>query len=104
MGIAQGILAKCAELYERRRFDADIERLWRAELTGVLCRIMAHRELFELTDAENRVLKLTADVWNAYTRLPVQHPHDADEFMRAIHAAQNIVLARLAGRHQGEGK
>lgn len=51
-----------------------------------------------LTPDENRVLETLGCAWNEYCALPPMHPHDADEFMRAIHAAQNIVLARAAMR------
>lgn len=36
---------------------------------------------------------LTA-AWNSFAKLYVLHPSERDEFMRAIHAAQNIVMSR----------
>ena len=47
-----------------------------------------------ITPAEQEVLDSLADAWNKYIRLQEQHPEDRTEFMRAIHVAQNIVLAR----------
>lgn len=52
----------------------------------------------KLTNDEARVLSLLAEAWNEFVRLEVQHPCDTAEFMTAIHAAQNIVMARLAAR------
>lgn len=37
-----------------------------------------------------------AAAWNMFLSLPEAHASDRDEFMRAIHAAQNILLAREA--------
>jgi len=51
-----------------------------------------------MTDDEVLVVHLLADAWNAFCDLPEEHPSDADEFCRAIHAAQDIVLARPARR------
>lgn len=47
-----------------------------------------------LTDAEQRLAALLGECFNLFKQLPVYHPSDMDEFVRAIHAAQNIVLAR----------
>lgn len=51
-----------------------------------------------LTAAELGSLDLLADAWNAFFDLPVQHPCDRDEFCRAIHAAQHLIMARPAQR------
>jgi hypothetical protein len=51
----------------------------------------------ELVDEkEMKVVDLLAESYNAFTELPVLHPNDHVEFVQAIHAAQNIVMARLA--------
>lgn len=47
-----------------------------------------------MTLEESHVLEKLGEAWNAFIALPPLHPHDADEYMRAIHAAQNIILAR----------
>jgi hypothetical protein len=51
-----------------------------------------------VTDAERRVVMLLAEAWNAFLELPVEHPSNTDEFCRAIHAAQDKVLARVGRR------
>jgi hypothetical protein len=51
-----------------------------------------------MTPEEIRVLEALGQAWNDFAALPPLHPHDADEFVRAIHAAQNIVLARAGLR------
>ncbi|MBC8273391.1 MAG: hypothetical protein H8E40_00260 [Chloroflexi bacterium] len=51
-----------------------------------------------LNDQEKRVLELLADAYNLFLELEERHPCDAQEFMQAIHVAQNIVLARAALR------
>ena len=52
----------------------------------------------ELTEAEAAVVYMLAEAWNAYCALPVEHPMEPDEFCRAIHAAQDKVLARPGRR------
>ncbi|SEU02909.1 hypothetical protein [Pseudomonas graminis] len=51
----------------------------------------------ELTDREAFIAGLLGGVWNEYLKLPIEHPMERDEFCRAIHTCQNMVLAR-AGR------
>jgi len=47
-----------------------------------------------LTDEERAVVDCLADAWNAFVELKPVHPSDNREFEHAIHAAQNIILAR----------
>jgi hypothetical protein len=54
--------------------------------------------MFEVTAAEKAIADSLGDVWNAYCALPVEHPMEADEFCRGIHALQNMVLARAGCR------
>ncbi|WP_300747487.1 hypothetical protein [Pseudomonas sp.] len=51
-----------------------------------------------LTDREAFIAGLLAGVWNEYLKLPTEHPMERDEFCRAIHACQNMVLARPGRR------
>ena len=51
-------------------------------------------ELF--TQEEERLVGLLGEAWEMFLELPVIHGSDKEEFMRAIHAAQNIVLSRAA--------
>ena len=39
----------------------------------------------------------------AFSVLPRQHPSELDEFERAIHQAQLLVMARFARRHEASG-
>jgi hypothetical protein len=54
-----------------------------------------------LTDGEEKVVNLLAAAWQEFENLPPQHPCDRSDFIHAIHAAQNIVLARPTQRAQG---
>ena len=45
---------------------------------------------------EQRVLRKLSEAWNAFLKLEGGHPDDQEDFRRAIHAAENIVLARFA--------
>ncbi|MEG1467446.1 MAG: hypothetical protein RR987_11710 [Hafnia sp.] len=55
-----------------------------------------------LTVEEQKVAQLLGDAWNLYLGLPVEHPMGRDEFCRAIHHCQNMVLARPAIRALAE--
>ncbi len=52
----------------------------------------------ELTDQEAKVAQMLGDAWNEYLKLPVEHPMGQSEFCSAIHACQNMVLARCGVR------
>ena len=52
----------------------------------------------ELTDQEAKVAQMLGEAWNEYLKLPVEHPMGQEEFCSAIHACQNIVLARCGVR------
>ncbi|EMV2344426.1 hypothetical protein AAB125_002078 [Escherichia coli] len=59
-----------------------------------------------LTSEEQKIAQLLGDAWNLYFTLSVEHPMGRDEFCRAIHHCQNMVLARpairaLASKGQG---
>lgn len=47
-----------------------------------------------MNEEEKKVLGLLGEAYMAFARLPVLHPADQGEFVHAVHAAQNIVLAR----------
>lgn len=51
-----------------------------------------------ITQDESECLELLKDAWNVYVTLPVLHEQNNVEFMRAIHAAQYIVMSRPAFR------
>jgi hypothetical protein len=52
----------------------------------------------EITEYEQRVVAVLGQAWNMFLELPDLHPSDRQEFMQAIHQAQNIVLARVGLR------
>jgi len=54
----------------------------------------------EMTEEERRVLDYLAQAWNNFLILDEVHPCDRQEFMQAIHAAENIVFARPAIVHE----
>ena len=50
------------------------------------------------TPQEEAVAVALGECWNAFLKLPREHPDDIEEFRHGIHGLQNIVLARLARR------
>ncbi|WP_278939769.1 hypothetical protein [Pseudomonas helleri] len=52
----------------------------------------------ELTDQEARIAQMLGEAWNEYLKLPIEHPMEQKEFCSAIHACQNMVLARCGAR------
>jgi hypothetical protein len=55
----------------------------------------------QITPEEEAVMAALGDAYNKFIELPVQHHADNAEFVHAIHAAQNIVLARVGLRSTG---
>lgn len=51
-----------------------------------------------MTEQETEALKPLVEAWERFLRFPVEHPDDLEEFRRAIHAAQKIILCRPARR------
>jgi len=51
-----------------------------------------------LTAQEQLVVELLAEAWNAYLKLPEQHPMHRQEFAHSIHEAQRLVLSRPVTR------
>lgn len=47
---------------------------------------------------EHRLAQMLGDIWNEYLKLPVEHPCERDEFCKAIHACQDMILARPSVR------
>ncbi|CNE47899.1 phage-like protein [Yersinia bercovieri] len=58
--------------------------------------------LCTLSADEQRVAQMLGDAWNQYLQLPIEHPCERDEFYRAIHGCQRIILARPAIRGLAE--
>lgn len=47
-----------------------------------------------MTPDEVHVADLLGQAATEFAKLPIEHQSDLDEFCKAIHAAQNIVMAR----------
>lgn len=43
-----------------------------------------------------KILKLTADVWNEYLKLEIEHPNEVNEFATCIHAIQDKLALKIA--------
>lgn len=54
----------------------------------------------DLTKEEQEVVDTLGEAVNKLAALPTVHPSDSPEFCLAVHAAQNIVLARPAVESQ----
>lgn len=54
-----------------------------------------------MSEQELRVLNMLGEAFNEFQKLPVLHYSDLPEFVHAIHAAQNIILARAGLREAG---
>jgi hypothetical protein len=57
----------------------------------------------KLSKQEKKVVNLLGEAAVKFGELPLEHPDDAREFALAIHAAQNIVLARVGLRAMWKG-
>jgi hypothetical protein len=51
-----------------------------------------------LTEQEKLVLKLTADLWNEYMKLPETHISERSELQLFIHQIQHLIAVRVARR------
>lgn len=51
-----------------------------------------------MSEKEIAILNHLADAWNSFCELEDILEHDADEFMRAIHLAQDKIAVRVARR------
>lgn len=56
------------------------------------------RDNFRLTEAELRVIDMTAELWNAFLDLGDNQFSDREEMARDIHDIQQRIMARLARR------
>ena len=53
-----------------------------------------------LSNEEVEVLDTLRDAWNQFNSLQELHPQDKQEFLSAIHRAQDIVMSRPVQREQ----
>lgn len=56
-----------------------------------------------MTEQEAALLSVSADLWNGYLALPIEHPSDQAEFMQKIHDLQRHILCRPARREMNAG-
>ena len=52
----------------------------------------------DFTDDEKQLLEATAELYNAFCRLPMQHNSDHPEFVAALHHLQLLILQRPGQR------
>jgi hypothetical protein len=85
--------------YETRKetkvFDAESAN---GKLMIAVCEQILY--IIDLTAEEKKILRILSDAWNEFLELSEEHSSERLEFMRAIHAAQQIILARPAMRIQ----
>jgi hypothetical protein len=55
-------------------------------------------ETVKLTEQERKILALTAEVWNEYTKLEEVHPNEFEELSLFVHQIQYLMARRVARR------
>ena len=48
----------------------------------------------KLTQEEEAILRLTEEVWNRFSELPINHPMERDEMAIKIHDIQRMIISR----------
>lgn len=94
------IVSKCVARLQDNE-DGDINTL--STIINNMCIYIERTEskvYVRLTDNEQIIIEMLADVWNLFSDLPQLHQSDRVEFMHAIHVLQNIVMSRLYMRTQ----
>jgi len=51
-----------------------------------------------LTTKEQQVMDHLVEAVNQYAKLPIEHPHELDEFLQSIHRLQDMMAIRVARR------
>lgn len=51
-----------------------------------------------LTREEQWVMDNLVDAVNGYAKLPIEHPHEVDEFLHCIHRLQDMMAIRVVRR------
>lgn len=59
-------------------------------------------DLAKLTQEEKEILELTAELWNRFLALPINHPMEADEMAIKIHDIQRMIMSRPGFRMNQE--
>lgn len=59
-------------------------------------------DLAKLTKEEEAILRLTEEVWNRFSELPINHPMERDEMAIKIHDIQRMIISRPGFRMNQE--
>lgn len=51
-------------------------------------------DLAKLTQEEEEILELTAELWNKFLQLPINHPMEMNEMAIKIHDIQRMIISR----------
>lgn len=51
-------------------------------------------DLAKLTQEEEEILRLTEEIWNRFSELPINHPMERDEMAIKIHDIQRMIISR----------
>lgn len=54
------------------------------------------------TKEEEEILELTAELWNRFLALPINHPMEANEIAMKIHDIQRMIISRPGFRMNKE--
>jgi len=55
-----------------------------------------------LTKQEGKVMDSLVNAWNAFIKLPKEHPSDTQDFCNGIHQCQHILMSRILRRDYPE--
>lgn len=64
--------------------------------------MMEDIDLAKLTKEEEEILELTAELWNRFLALPINHPMEANEMAMKIHDIQRMIISRPGFRMNKE--
>lgn len=59
-------------------------------------------DLAKLTQEEEEILRLTEEIWNRFSELPINHPMERDEMAIKIYDIQRMIIARPGFRMNKE--
>lgn len=59
-------------------------------------------DLAKLTQEEEEILELTAELWNRFLALPINHPMEQSEMQYKIHDIQRMIISRPGFRMNKE--
>lgn len=57
--------------------------------------MMEDIDLAKFTKEEEAILRLTEEVWNRFSELPINHPMERDEMAIKIHDIQRMIISRF---------